>query len=586
MAYNLPPPWDPGFCLPKNVQDEGLERRGFITKQQPRGSYDDPPVGTGGYAVPKYVLKEGYGQGTYTTQWQPSGTYAGPRVPNWLNRRPDLVSAKRLPGGGTVATIAPMGDDEQALPGHFEDYGARAAQALIARVAKLPQAQRGPAMKAILDKVDKSLWSRTQDIFRRYVQQGTPPANAFPMALARAMGAGLAAEVVNTGLRRTPPQAQSLLGLGCYGCAAILALGADEASNCTTTPGYSWIYGTQGIPGHWERTKAGAQDVPSCAVPPAGATTVDPGQVTVRSHDTTGNAVAVAMTADMKRPFYFPKNTSTTTSRNFALLPDIMVVPPGLPDDKLAAWRKSGTNVMEELPDDWAQWLRKDMTTKGPTKDGESFVWTGNGGPADVQFDWLYGSLLGIPKGATIYTTKSWLPNAFVKWPTDGSKMGIYAMIERIDRDFWKKNGDFNPDDPAVVKKWNDNNPAVLKIWASKVPEQSRSFFESIAQSVVEFFAQVVDVVADGLDDLAKVACDILNSPGGPAAGAAAAGAAGAPPQAGAAGAVIAKQACGQPPPPPAAAPPHTSIMPYILLGGGALVALALLTQPKKKRPT
>ena len=39
MPFNLPPSWDPGYALPDNVKDEGLERRAFVTKQMPRGTY-------------------------------------------------------------------------------------------------------------------------------------------------------------------------------------------------------------------------------------------------------------------------------------------------------------------------------------------------------------------------------------------------------------------------------------------------------------------------------------------------------------------------------------------------------------------
>ncbi len=580
MAYNLPPPWDPGFCMPKNVKDEGLERRAFITKWQPRGSYDNPAVGTGGYAVPKYVLDEGYGQGNYTTKWMPSGSYAGPRVPNWLNRRPELVSAKRLAGGGTVATIAPLsGDDEPSLPAHFDNYGQRAAQALIARVSSLPQSQRAKALRAVLDKVDKSLWTRTQDIFRRLVQQGSPPAAAFPAALARAMGAGFAAEVVSTGIRGTAPQAKSLLGLGCYGCAAILALGADEAADCQTSPGFSWVYGTQGVAGHWERTKSGAKDVPFCkSGAPDGATTVIVKPGDVRDHTVpSAEMVAVSMTPDMKRPFYFRKNIATDKSRDFSKLPDIMIVPPGVPEAKLDAWRKA-THVMTDIPEDWAKWIHDDMTHKGPTKDGPSYQVSYDGLKPSDPPRWI-PELVGIRDGDTIYTTKSWLPNAFFKWPTNDATMGIYVMMEVVNRDYKYGDAPYNPSDVT-------ENPVVLKIWASKVPEQNRSFFEDIAQGVVQFFAKVVDVVVDtvagGLDELADLACDVLNSPAGPAAGAAAAGAVGIPPAAGAAGATIAKGACGSPAPPPAPPPPQ-SIMPYVLLGGGALVAIAVLTKKKKK---
>src|SRR6185295_7856351 len=205
MPYNLPPPWDPGYALPDNVVDEGLERRAFVTKWLPRGFYDNPKVGTGGYAVPQYVLDEGYGQGTYTTKWQPSGSYNGPAVPNWLNQRPQVVRTRRLPGGGQVATVQPLGD--AALPEPYESYGQKAAQALLSRVAMLPRAKQGQALKAIMDKVDPSLWRRTTDIWNRYRKQGMNPQQALPLALARALSTGLAAEIVATGQRGTAPQA-------------------------------------------------------------------------------------------------------------------------------------------------------------------------------------------------------------------------------------------------------------------------------------------------------------------------------------------------------------------------------------------
>lgn len=114
MAYNLPPPWDPGFALPQNVRDEGDQRQAFVTKEMPRGTYDQPTVGTGGYAVPKYVMDEGYGQGTFTSKWLPPGTSTMPPIPHWQNNRPKVASEKPLPGGGRRITIlrkatAPVG---------------------------------------------------------------------------------------------------------------------------------------------------------------------------------------------------------------------------------------------------------------------------------------------------------------------------------------------------------------------------------------------------------------------------------------------------------------------------------------------
>src|SRR5262249_48601859 len=67
--------------------------------------YDMPNVGTGGYAVPNYIMKEGYGQGTFTTKWLPPGTYTTPTIPHYLNRRPQVVKERKLPGGGRSITI-------------------------------------------------------------------------------------------------------------------------------------------------------------------------------------------------------------------------------------------------------------------------------------------------------------------------------------------------------------------------------------------------------------------------------------------------------------------------------------------------
>lgn len=106
MAYRLPSAWDPGYAMPKNALDEGLERRAFTTKWTPRGTYDNPAVSKtpGGYAIPKYVQDEAYGQGARVTSWQPSGTYNGPKIPQYLNQRPHVAIAGS-PGGAKVVTV-------------------------------------------------------------------------------------------------------------------------------------------------------------------------------------------------------------------------------------------------------------------------------------------------------------------------------------------------------------------------------------------------------------------------------------------------------------------------------------------------
>lgn len=119
MPYNLPPPWDPGYALPQNAKDEGIERQAFVTKEMPNGTYYQSSVGYGGYAVPQYIKDEGYGQGTITTKWLPGGTITTPPVPHWQNQRPQVVSETRMKGGGRRIKIKRI---QQPVIGSPADY--------------------------------------------------------------------------------------------------------------------------------------------------------------------------------------------------------------------------------------------------------------------------------------------------------------------------------------------------------------------------------------------------------------------------------------------------------------------------------
>lgn len=236
--FGLPPAWAPGFALPDNVKDEGLERRGFVTKQMPRGTYDNSPADpTGGYAVPQYIRDEGYGQGALVTKWMPRGEY-GPRVPQWIQRQPTVAAIQKR-GDADVVTIQRRSfgglgglSGEPPLPEPFEQYGNRAARAILGRINQLAPSQRKQQLKRIMQAIDPSLWNRTADITRRYVGQGMHPRDAFPRGLARALAAGAAAEMVTMGKTRSAPQPRSLLGLGCDGGQA--ALGAFTGAQIST----------------------------------------------------------------------------------------------------------------------------------------------------------------------------------------------------------------------------------------------------------------------------------------------------------------------------------------------------------------
>jgi len=564
MAYNLPNAWDPGFALPSNVVDEGLERRGFVTKQMPRGTYDNPSVGTGGFAVPQYIKDEGYGQGTFTTKWQPSGSYNGPRVPPWLNQRPKVVQQRRLPGGGHAYTVQPLGDDDAPMPAPFEQYGQRAAAELLSRIRTLPPGRRQAAMKAIMDQVDKSLWKRTQDITKRYVAQGVPVVQAFPQALARALATGIAAELIDTGLRRTAPQAASLLGLGCYGPQA---LGATRASHVSGT-----ILGQGPV-----------------LVPPA-ATTKGVGVLTAPAVPAEPTLVVAGVGfTPSKLTRAWATGVPSSTVANRAAPPDVQIDDPrDIPAEAIAFLRDQ---LLTYVGDTTRSFCSTDATTGFPEWDAST--WFG---------------ALGITCDNKMNMHALWhlrtaiAPFARVKNELTGEPMVLHISLAA--RDISK------PGDPTA-------NPLALKFWLSKVPDLSlwqsiwntliwlpmkidQHVLAPIVQPIVDVVGTagtvigagagaVGDAVGDGLKKLGDLACDLLKTPGvGAAAGAAGAAVAGVPPQAGAqagqAGAQIAQGVCGAPPPPPMFMP-QSSILPLALLGGVAVVGAMLLFGGKKRSP-
>lgn len=611
MAYNLPDAWDPGYVLPDNVVDEGLERQAFVTKQMPRGSYDNPAVGNNGtgYTVPSYVDDEGYGQGTYTTKWQPSGSYNGPKVPHWLNQRPQVVRSQPLPGGGRAVTIQPLGDDP--LPEPFETYGQQAAAGLIARVSVLPAGQRQVVLKGILDQVDKSLWSRTNDIFQRYVKQGMNPAQAFPMALARAMSTGIAAEIINTGLRGTAPQAKSLLGLGCYGCAAVLGAfdwstvtggpilsggggGTPAVSNpnalpppgaCYVAPGFTWVAATPSMPGHWERPQAGQVAQPYCpnGPPPAGTPTVTLAPSTRDQRPQYDFYVGPFgfNAAGLTRVWGVGSTPSTTVS-NRAAPPDITYL---TPDVNAGVPGLTSTSAVRPITPDVLAWLQARLTeAKDPNGMTDNPVHYTDasatyGFPESDAPAWF--AAMGVQPDTPVRmhalsdmrTTIA--PLIRTKNPKTGENMVMHVQLARS-----------NP-----LVDWNaTTNPLVLKVWLSRVPDPSvwgALWNPMILINPLTALQALASVTAGATNYLSGLACNILTDPQGKAVASAGAGAVaaayGVPPQAGAAGVQVAANACGKPPPPPPPIIPHHSILPIVLLAGGAVLAAAILTRPKKK---
>lgn len=244
--FNLPPPWNPGYALPRNVEAEGLVRGTFTARQAPRGTYDDPVVGRGGYQVPAYAIDEGYGQGAVVTAWMPRGE--APRVQHWLDMPTTIVEgATPVRGGGTEYHLDVLsGDPAPAalpLPGQKGDpfvlYGRRAARIIARKMKGLPPGDRRVALKAIFDTVDPALWGKVAQRAETYLAAGQSADAAFEQAMATAFADGMLSEIIATGTKRTAPEPASLMGLGCYGCGGVLgdvATAAQAASSSGTAP--------------------------------------------------------------------------------------------------------------------------------------------------------------------------------------------------------------------------------------------------------------------------------------------------------------------------------------------------------------
>lgn len=239
--YNLPPAWNPGYAIPKATMDEGLQRRAFITAMTPRGTYDNPKVNDGGYDVPEYVNEEGYGRGAMVTKWLPRGYY-GPTIPNYLDEQfSKIVGEAPASGGGVVMKMETLGDDVapygSSSLGPFATYGKRVAASMMSRVAQLPGPARVPAIKAAMDAIDPTLFSRSKRYAERAQMHGLPPRAALAHGIAAAVTEGVIKELANVGSSRTAPQPRSLLGLGCYGCAAALGAMGDAAFSVSAPAG-------------------------------------------------------------------------------------------------------------------------------------------------------------------------------------------------------------------------------------------------------------------------------------------------------------------------------------------------------------
>ncbi len=531
MAFNLPPPWDPGYALPENVSDEGLERRGFVTRWMPRGTYDATRVGTGGYAVPKYVQKEGYGQGAVVTKWAPRGRYDIP-VPNWLDQRPKLLKQRSFPGGNTLTFDALSGTD---LPALYTSFGKKAARAVLARVAQAPPAQRKQVLKAILDGIDPKLWARTAEIGQKY---GLP----IDQALARAMSSGIAAEVVDAGLRRALPQPRSLLGLGhlsAMGAWDISQLSASggavtsatiTSTSCAPPPGYTWDPA-----GYWRVLKVGETPKPS---PTCGSVTAGgpSGGTDVTTPPTSGQMLQLGP-SQARVWFSVPVETRGTTVSPIAQTAFELA--------RVPATIRPATIPGDAFADMVAQMVKVSASPALAAVNVGTVVDGANYGLSGVKLKDVV-----VNGDFPIYNFQH---------PTKNKRYGLYVQ--------WKGTKEL----PQWHVFWRENEPDAIS--------RGLSMLKGL-------FASMVDLAKKAIDAVGDLACAVATSPGGQQAGATAGAASGAGAAIGQAGANIAAGLCSKGGGgPPLVQMPSSNLLPLAIAGGVALVAIAVLTKKKKAAP-
>lgn len=417
MAYNLPPPWDPGFALPANVRDEGLERHAYVTKQMPRGTYDMPNVGTGGYAVPDYVMQEGYGQGTYTTKWEPRGQYDGGKIPHWLNNRPRVAVDRRGPRGEVVATVtSPM----MAQPYNQGSAVAMAgADEVIASVARAPSHQR----LALLKRRIGAKWPRVEAAARAYAANGYSPGNALRAALAQVIGQPTPGALRGRGRARAgalgelPPA--TMLYQPAFE-AAIMQQGSavPQEGDCSADQQYIFLGGT------WQRKVSSRIGGPASVCK----------RVTSFMPQASGPAGGVTVTDD--------KGNVQTTVRGQTV--PIVTLPPELKYIQVGPFifpENGGTvRVHNDLPAEWVKWFAEQVTQN------YNAAWYAFWKPMSLKRDGTFVGKPGEMVGFIQDQVTGAVPIATVKHPVTGEDWGIY--IWNVDR---YKTGEFDVSFQKVV---------------------------------------------------------------------------------------------------------------------------------------
>lgn len=607
--YDLPPPWNPGYAIPGNVADEGLERHAFVTGMTARGTYDNPSVGSSGYAIPGYVRDEAYGQNAMGTRWAPRGSYAGPPVPHWLNQHPKAPIVKLGGLGGTDVQPA-------QIPAAYRAYGNRAATAIVKAIHAVTPAHRTAALKRALDHIDPTLYNHVDSLTKNYIRAGVPSTQALHAGISHAMSHGILKDMVKTG-RGARVRKNSHLGLVALGASPSTTLIPSTSRTpgyaaglpgqhrtCAPPAGFTWVAATPSAPnGHWEILRVGQTPAPA-PVNPDGSC----GTVKVVVHPSTVKAGQIMMVGSVRFAAMDVANRKTSTTQVIAC--DTSKV------RTIGAIYK-GEMLPQEFQDHVCEILARDchpcvVTSMEDATDGHLM---GNlkaffpNCPARVNKDFV-----GINKDADN-------PVTITVNPLTGESYGIYMQLRAEDPS--KPTGcPSNAVSLLLTFKKNPNCGDFLTV--SNIAEVAgltlatggivglvdlvRLAACDIWKYIRIVVVAIVDAVEAAVNYVGDLACQLVNSAAGQVgavAGGAAIGAAEGGPKgaqvgatAGAVGVQVGKALCnGQPitcPPGQYSADGKTcvpiqessNLLPILLIGGVGLAAIVMINKKHKKKAT
>ena len=555
----------------------------------------------------------------------------------------------------------------------FDSYGARAARILMQAASGQPPDKRTAFLKAAMDKIDPTIWSRAEGYANEAVGRGVPPATAVEAGIARAMSRGIVNELVELGKRtvcRPIRRPDGSVSWRCSGVNAVpsvnrrsqIGLGAfgqtegpprsPDASDCLNPPtGYTWT-GTA-----WARVKAGSttppvpHPTPGCytvagggrpsggvtvtgggqpfrpfrpGTPSAPMMSIGPWQVPVDAvnavFDMTGgvrdhrgvatpdyggisSAWKKKIGDEIARQFQFQLYFAFAAGRAGSLgvciaAPQLIpasdfgiTVPPLLktlmkPGDPISPDLNIQPNLSQSEIDS-SESIYAYAGTKicdGPfNTEGNRSRWPS----ALYSGGWVPARFLGYLKFEST-------PLFRVKHPVTGEDYGLFMQASPIEGG----QPELAPSQGRVGVLRLDTNSAGSFLHAGgplrfvyrkiRVEEKSRwaKFWDFIAAIPAILFRPALDALAEVAEDIAELACEVINNPLAATGATVGATAAGAPPAAGAGGVAVAQRLCADPtPPPPPPVDDGGSITPILIAGGAGLLLLLLATRRSSPSP-